>query len=103
VQALPFVILALLLAACGGAPDDDRLSHHDIPAGGFSLSVPDTWYATTSSQTDPASFKRFLDEHPALAAYTEAAEQKESPFTFFGWDTDAREESSRERSTLCTS
>jgi hypothetical protein len=92
VRALPFVILALLLAACGHSPDDDRLSHYDISAGGFSLSVPDTWHATTSSQTDPASFKRFLDENPALAPFTEARERGESPFTFFAWDPDAREE-----------
>lgn len=85
------ILLVLLLAACGGSGPDDRLSHYDITEGGFSISMPDTWHATISSQMDPASFRQFLDENPALAPYTAAAVRGENPFRFFAWDPDERE------------
>jgi hypothetical protein len=84
------LLAALLLAGCGGAKDD-ALSRYNISDGGFSITVPDTWHATISSQMDPASFRRFLDENPALAPYTAAAVRGESPFRFFAWDPDERE------------
>jgi hypothetical protein len=84
-------LLVLLVAACG-EKKDDALSHYDITDGGFSITVPDTWHATISSQMDPASFRRFLDENPALAPYTAAAVRGESPFRFFAWDPSEREE-----------
>jgi hypothetical protein len=82
-----------LLAGCGfggeSAPEavvGDGLTRYEISSGRFSIGVPETWHATTSSQMKKASFKRFADQNPAFAAYAGAMAKKNSPFKFFAYD-----------------
>ncbi len=92
-RALPFVLLAFLLAGCafGGesAPEstgDNGLTRYEISAGRFAIGVPQTWHATSSAQMRKASFKRFASQNPSFAAYADAVGRKNSPFKFFAYD-----------------
>jgi hypothetical protein len=93
VRGLSFILLAFLLAGCafGGsdAPEEvgsDGLTRYQISAGHFSIGVPDTWHATTSTQLRKASFKRFANQTPAFAPYARTAGKKNSPLKFFAYD-----------------
>jgi hypothetical protein len=93
VRAVPLLLVAFLLAGCGFGGDStpepagsDGLTRYAISADRFSIGVPETWHATTSTQMRKASFQRFADENPAFAAYAEAVRKKNSPFKFFAYD-----------------
>jgi hypothetical protein len=93
VRTLPLLLVALLLAGCafgGESPPEavvgDGLTRYEISSGRFSIGVPETWHATTSTQMKKASFKRFADQNPAFAAYAGAMAKKSSPFKFFAYD-----------------
>jgi hypothetical protein len=90
VRALPFVLLAFVLAGCafGGESTPEStggngLTRYEISAGRFAIGVPPTWHATSASQMEKASFKRFASQNPAFAAYANAIGKKRSPFKFF--------------------
>ena len=93
-RGLPLVLLALALAGCsfrGGdsAPEargDAGFTRYEISSGNFSVAVPDTWHATTSTQMQKASFKLLARENPVFRPYAEAAAKKRSPFKFFAYD-----------------
>jgi hypothetical protein len=98
VRALPFVLLAFLLAGCGfggeSAPEptgDNGLTRYEISAGRFAVGVPQTWHATSSAQMKKATFKRFASQNPALAAYAGVVGKKNSPFKFFAYDPVVRQ------------
>jgi len=93
VRAVPFVLLAFLLAGCGfggeTAPEptgNNGLTRYEISAGRFTVGVPETWHATSSAQLKKASFKRFASENPAFASYAGVLGKKNSPFKFFAYD-----------------
>jgi hypothetical protein len=93
VRTLPLLLVASLLAGCGfggeSAPEavvGDGLTRYEISSGRFSIGVPETWHATTSTQMEKASFKRFASQNPAFAAYAGAVAKKNSPFKFFAYD-----------------
>jgi hypothetical protein len=93
VRALPFVLLAFLLAGCAfgskSAPapsGDNGLTRYEISAGRFAVGVPETWHATSSAQMKKASFKRFASQNPAFASYAGVVGKKNSPFKFFAYD-----------------
>jgi hypothetical protein len=93
VRTLPFVLLAFLLAGCafGGesmseSTGDNGLTRYEISSGRFAIGVPQTWHATSASQLQKASFKRFASQNPAFAAYANAVGKKGSPFKFFAFD-----------------
>jgi hypothetical protein len=68
----------------------DGLTRYEISSGRFSIGVPETWHATTSTQMKKASFKRFADQNPAFASYAGAVAKKNSPFKFFAYDSVVR-------------
>jgi hypothetical protein len=93
VRALPFVLVAFLLAGCafGGesAPEptgDNGLTRYEISAGPFAIGVPQTWHATSASQLKKAAIRRFAQQNPAFAPYVNAVGKKNSPFKFFAFD-----------------
>jgi hypothetical protein len=93
VRALPFVLVAFLLAGCafGGesAPDpigDNGLTRYEISAGRFAIGVPETWHATSAAQMKKAAIRRFAEQNPAFAPYANAVGRKNSPFKFFASD-----------------
>jgi hypothetical protein len=93
VRAFKLVLLVFVLAGCGfgGESSDepvvgDGLTRYQISSGNFSIGVPVTWHATSTTSLDKASFKRFASQNPSFAAYTEALGKKSSPFKFFAYD-----------------
>ena len=93
VRAVPLLLVAFLLAGCGfggaSAPEPsggDGLTRYEISSGRFSIGIPETWHATSSTQMRKASFKRFADQNPAFAAYADVVGKKNSPFKFFAYD-----------------
>jgi hypothetical protein len=93
VRALPLLLVAFLLVGCGfggqSAPEparSDGLTRYEISSGSFSIGVPETWHATTSTQMKKASFKRFANQNPAFAAYADVVGKRNSPFKFFAYD-----------------
>jgi hypothetical protein len=93
VRALPFVLVAFLLAGCafGGesAPEvsgDNGLTRYEISAGRFAIGVPQTWHATSAAQLNKTAIRRFAEQNPALAPYASAVGKKKSPFKFFAYD-----------------
>jgi hypothetical protein len=93
VRALPFVLVAFVLAGCafGGesAPEatgDNGLTRYEISAGRFAIGVPQTWHATSAAQMKKATVRRFAEQNPAFAAYANAVGKKNSPFKFFAYD-----------------
>jgi hypothetical protein len=94
VRALPLLLLAFLLVGCGfggaaSTPEPsvgDGLTRYEISSGRFSIGVPETWHATTSTQMRKASFKRFANQNPTFAAFADAVGKKNSPFKFFAYD-----------------
>ena len=92
-RALPFVVVAFLLAGCafGGesAPEptrDNGLTRYEISAGRFAIGVPQTWHATSAAQMKDAAVRRFADQNPSFAPYANAVGRKDSPFKFFAYD-----------------
>jgi hypothetical protein len=93
-RGLPLILLAFLLAGCavGGGEDapepngDDGLTRYEISSGHFSIAVPDTWHATTSTQMQKAAFRRFARENPGFRPYAEAAARKNSPLKLVAYD-----------------
>jgi hypothetical protein len=93
-RGLPLILLAFLLAGCavGGSKDspesggDDGLTRYEISSGHFSIAVPDTWHATTSTQMQKAAFKQFARENPGFRPYAEAAARKNSPLKLVAYD-----------------
>jgi hypothetical protein len=89
---LPLVLLAVLLAACGGsasAPEatgSDGFTRYEISSGRFSIEVPEVWHGTTGTQMQRASFRTLARENPVLRPYAEAAARKHSSFKFFAYD-----------------
>jgi hypothetical protein len=93
VRAVPFVLLAFLLAGCafGGesAPEvtgDNGLTRYEISAGRFAIGVPQTWHATSAAQLKKAAIRRFAQQNPAFALYASVVGKKSSPFKFFAYD-----------------
>jgi hypothetical protein len=94
VRALPLLLLAFLLVGCGfggasASPEpsgSDGLTRYETSSGHFSIGVPETWHATTSTRMQKASFKRFADQNPAFAAYARVLGKKNSPFKLFAYD-----------------
>ena len=92
-RALPFVLVAFLLAGCafGGerAPKptgDNGLTRYEISAGRFAIGVPETWHATSAAQMKKAAIRRFAEQNPAFGPYASAVGKKHSPFKFFAFD-----------------
>jgi hypothetical protein len=93
VRAVPFVLVAFLLAGCafGGestpeATGDSGLTRYEISAGRFAIGVPETWHATSAARMKKAAIRRFAQQNPAFAPYTNAVGKKNSPFKFFAYD-----------------
>jgi hypothetical protein len=92
-RAVPFVLVAFLLAGCayGGestpeATGDSGLTRYEISAGRFAIGVPRTWHATSAARMKKAAIHRFAEQNPAFAAYANAVGKKNSPFKFFAYD-----------------
>ena len=92
-RAVPFVLLAFLLAGCafGGesAPEvtgDNGLTRYEISAGRFAIGVPQTWHATSAAQLKKAAIRRFAQQNPAFAPHASVVGKKSSPFKFFAYD-----------------
>jgi hypothetical protein len=103
VTAVLLVLLALV--ACGGGDDEPAaeqpektgesggLAAYDVPAGGFSLSVPKSWKAATIDEVlDEGGLERVRQEDPELARLIEPLAQPGSPIKFVALDPNVREE-----------
>lgn len=93
-RAVPFVLVAFLLAGCafgGGesAPEptgNNGLTRYEISAGRFAIGVPQTWHATSAAQMKKGALRRFAQQNPSFAPYASLVGKKNSPFKFFASD-----------------
>jgi hypothetical protein len=104
-RVIVVLLVLLALAACGGGDDEPDaeqpektgesggLAAYDVPAGGFSLSVPTSWKAATIDEVlDEEGLERVRQEDPELARVIEPLAKPGSPVKFVAIDPDVREE-----------
>ena len=99
-RALGCVLLALVVAGCGGSDGDEPrktgekgdFAVYEVAGSGFEIGLPRSWKAISGDELfDEASVDEFRKDNPDLAPFVEVLAQPDSPVKLFAADPELRQ------------